>query len=110
MSISWTGLIGGALGFAIMNALAIAVAAGAGEASPLNAIPLAALSLIFAFAVYVSVKPFANRETLLKIAVGATMLLAIGGAIAFGAELIVLLAPSLALLAQAAGLIFQGKR
>lgn len=93
-----------------MNALAVAVAAGAGEASRLNAIPLAALSLIFAFAVYVSVKPFPNRETLLKIAVVATMLLAIGGSIAFGAEIFVLLTPSLTLLAQGAGLIFQRKR
>ena len=102
-------IAGGGLGFVIMIALAIAVAAGAGEASRLYAIPLAALSSIFAFAMFVSVRPLEARENLPE---GRGNRQPGGGyrrRRAFGPELSVLLTPATALLAQAAGLIFQGR-
>ena len=91
-----------------MIALAVAVAAGASEASALYAIPLAAFSSIFAFAAFVSVRPLESRESLLKGAVVVSLVLAIVGAVFLGAALPVVLAPAIGLLAQAAGFIFQG--
>jgi hypothetical protein len=108
IGIAWTGVIGGGLGFAIMIALAIAVAAGAGEASRLYAVPLAALSMIFAVAIFVSVRPLASRQTALRGVVIASLVTAVAGAVAFGPELPVVLTPAIGLLAQAAGFIFQG--
>jgi hypothetical protein len=94
----------------IMVALAVAVAAGAGEGSRLYSLPLAALSSIFAFAAYVSVRPLAARRSLLRGAVVASLVAAVGGAVFIDPALPVVMAPAVALLAQSAGLIFQGKR
>lgn len=110
MGVSWTGLIGGGLGVVIMMALAISIGAGAGEGSRLYAIPLALLSAPFALGAYISVKPLAARENLLKGVVVVCLLLAIGGMLVFGAALSVVLTPPIALLAQAAGFIFQGSK
>ncbi len=93
-----------------MIGLAIAVAAGAGEASKLNALPLAAFGGPYAFAAFVSMRPLESRESLLKATVVVSLVLAVVGAVLFGPELPVVLTPAIALLAQAAGLIFQGKR
>jgi uncharacterized membrane protein len=91
-----------------MIALAVAVAAGAGDASRLYAIPLAALSAIFAVAIVVSVRPLESRENALRGVVIASLVMAVAGAVAFGPELPVVLTPAIGLIAQAAGLIFQG--
>ncbi|MEK7247533.1 MAG: hypothetical protein AAB092_03580 [Chloroflexota bacterium] len=92
----------------MMIALAIAVAAGAGDASRLYAIPLALISTIFAVAIIASVMPLESRETALRGVVIASLLTAAVGAVAFGPELPVVLTPAIGLLAQAAGFIFQG--
>lgn len=108
-SITWSGLIGGVLGFGVLLALAISVAAGAGDASAAWAAPLVVFSLLFLPAIYVSVRPVEPRETVLKLIVIITLAVAIPGAVLLGAQLLVVLTPPLALLAQAAGFIFQGR-
>jgi hypothetical protein len=108
IGVAWTGVIGGVLGFSMLIALAVAVAAGAGDASRLYAIPLAALSTIFAVGVFVSVMPLETRETALRGVVIASLVMVVVGAVAFGPELPVVLTPAIGLLAQAAGFIFQG--
>ena len=102
-------MAGGVLGFAIMIALAIAVAAGAGDASPWWAAPLVMLGAIFAAAGWVSVKALASRERVLKGFVVLVIVLGVIGAPQYGLELLLVLAPPIALLAQAAGLIFRGR-
>lgn len=92
----------------MMIALAIAVAAGAGEASGLYAIPLALISTIFAVAIIASAMPLESRQAVLRGVVIASLVIAVGGAVAFGPELPVVLTPAIGLLAQAAGFIFQG--
>jgi hypothetical protein len=110
VGVSWAGLAGGALGFVIMVALAVAVAAGAGDASRWWSLPLVALSAVFAGATWVSFRPFASRELVFRGIVIAVMVLAVVGVPIYGIELPLVLAPPIVLLAQAAGLIFQRNR
>jgi len=107
-NISWTGLIGGVLGFGALVALGVSLAAGAGDSSSWWAIPFLLFSLLFLPAIYVSVKPVEAREFVLKLIVIISLVFSITGSILVGAALLVVLTPCLALLAQAAGFIFQG--
>lgn len=107
MRVSWTGLAGGVLGFGIMVALTVAIAAGAGNGSRLAAVPFGALSTIFVVAIVASVRPVASRQRILKGVVAGCLVMAIVGTVLFGPGVAFLLAPPIGLLAQAAGFIFQ---
>ena len=107
--IAWTGLIGGVMGFAVLIAIAVLVAAGAGDNSPLWALPLIGLALLFVPAIVVSARPVASRKRVLRLVVIAALVLAAAGTPVYGLELPFVLAPAIGLLAQAAGFIFQGR-
>jgi hypothetical protein len=91
-------------------ALAIAVAAGASDESRWWSLPLAVLGAVFLAAVWVSLRTFESRTSVLKTILVVVMIVAIVGTPIYGIELPLLLAPAVALLAHGAGLIFQAKR
>jgi hypothetical protein len=96
------------MGFLILVALAILIAAGTGEGSRLWAIPLVILAIVFVPAIVVSLRPVPQRRRILRIVLVASLVLALAGVPIYGLELPIVLSPAVGLLAQAAGFIFTG--
>jgi hypothetical protein len=89
-------------------ALAVAVAIDPGEGSRWWSPAFAVTALAFVPAVVVAVRPAAARDAVLRFTTIGCLILAVAGTLVFGPILAFLLAPATALLAVAAGLIWQG--
>ena len=96
------------MGFVILIALAVLVAGGAGDSSPLWSVPLALFSGVFLAAAVISFRPLTTRRTYLRIIVVGSLVAGAVGVVPYGAQLLFVLAPPISLLATAAGFIFQG--
>lgn len=107
--VSWMGLIGSGMGFVSMGTLAVVVLVDPGEASRTWALLFALPAVGFLPALWASVAPTPVRMQVLRGTVIGCLLLAFAGSFLLGLIVAVLLMPATALLAIAAGLIFQGR-
>lgn len=107
--ISYSGLFGGLLGAGIFFALAVAILIDPGTGSRLWSIAFAFGALFFIPAIIVSARRnHPRREAVLRWSTIGCMVVALLGMASFGIGVAVILAPSTAMLAIGAGLIFQG--
>jgi hypothetical protein len=105
---SYGGAAGAILGFGFNVALGVAILAGASEESAEWSVPFFPLALMFVPAAVVSLTPSGRRDLVLRITVMSCLVAAIGGTVFFGPEYAFVMALPTFLLAQGAGLIWQG--
>jgi len=107
--ISWTGLAGG-----ITGALPLAVRSVdilvKGDVSRFWAIPLLLIGLVYAPAIWVSVRPVANRRKVLRNVLAVSLVAMVLGAVFISVQLATLLLIPSSLLAIAAGMLFSRPR
>jgi len=108
--ISWTGLIGGLLGFLFPSQSAVYTIVWPGDASRLSAIPLFLVALIYVPAVWVSLFRSPRRQRVLRTVLVVSLPLVVLGIVFFGPAFATLLLVPSTLLAVAAGLVFQGRQ
>lgn len=109
-SISYTGIAGASLGFVIFAGVTGAVLIDPSGNSQLWAVPFAAIALAFIPALYVSLRNTPRRNAVLRATTGFCLVAAVLGSLPLGIGFALLMAPPLALIASAAGLVFQGGR
>jgi hypothetical protein len=109
-SVSYTGIAGASLGILIFAGVTVAVLLDPGSNTRLWAVPFAAMALAFLPALVVSMTGGPRREVVLRATTGFCLVAAILGSLPLGFGFALLMAPPLALIASAAGLIFQGGR
>lgn len=110
--ISWTGTIGAVMGSGALGLIAIGVLIDPGSGSRLWALLFALPAAGFLPALRASVRPSPNRQRVQRTTVIGCLLLVLVASITLGGIgllIAVVLMPATALLAIAAGLIFQGR-
>ncbi len=108
--VSWTGLIGGLIGFVFLAQSAVYTLVWPGDGSRLSAIPLFLVALIYMPAVWVSLFPSPRRQRVLRSVLVVSLPLVVLGIVFFGPAFATLLLIPSTLLAVAAGLVFQGRQ
>ncbi len=104
--ISWTGLIGGLLGFAPMAALAIEILIESSEVGRLIATVPLLMAAIYVPAVWASFVRTERRQAILRGSLVASMVLAVTGGLLLTPMIMIVLAPATMLLAIAGRLVF----
>lgn len=109
IGVSWTGFAGSGFGVLSMGALAVIVLADPGEASRTWSLLFGLPAVGFLPALWASISPTPARMQVLRATVVGCLLLAFVSSFLLGLIMAVVLMPPTALLAVAAGLIFQGR-
>jgi hypothetical protein len=110
MGVSWTGLIGGLMGFLLLASVGVEALLDPGENSRwVGLLPLA-MAAVYVPAIWASALPVQRRQAVLRAVVIASIVLVAVSLPVFGMLLGIPLALPTALLAIAAGLVFQGRR
>jgi len=107
--VSYAGAFGGLFGVGVFTAIGIAVTIDPGDFSRLWALLFFAIAAAFFPAILVSVVPSGRRRTVQKATVFAGLGAGVVGAYFFGVGFALLMAPPIALLAAASGIIYQGR-
>jgi hypothetical protein len=106
--ISWTGLLGGVIGMLAIGQSAVYMAFGLAEdESRWWSLPLFATAAIYVPAILVSVRPTPRRRQVLRAVLAVSLGLMVVGAVLFDAAIFGLLLIPSALLAIAAGMLFE---
>jgi hypothetical protein len=107
--VSWTGLAGGITGALPLAARSVDILVN-GDVSRFWAIPLLVIGLVYAPAIWVSVRPVANRRRVLRNVLVVSLVAMVLGAVFISVQLATLLLIPSSLLAIAAGLLFDRPR
>ena len=105
---SWTGLLGGLLGFAFLAQSALFNVVSADDPSVGAAVILSLMALAYLPAVWVSLLPSPNRQRVLRGVLVVTLLFVVLGVLFVSVAFATLLLVPSTLLAIAAGLVWQG--
>jgi len=106
--ISWTGLLGGVIGFiAIAQAAVVIVVTDQDDIAEAWAIPVLGAAAVYLPAVWVSLRPHPRRRSVIRVVLAVTLVLMVIGAVLIDVGFFGLLLIPSALLAHAAGLIYQ---
>ncbi len=108
--ISWTGLIGSAIGVIFPSQSAVYVLVSPGDASRLAAIPLCVIVACYVPALWVSLFGSERRQRVYRGVLIVSLPLVLVGVILYGPAFSTLLLIPSTLLAIAGGLVFQGAR
>lgn len=101
--VSWTGLIGGLMGFAPLAAFATLVLADPPDLGRAFAVVPALMAAVYVPPIWASLARTERRQTILRGSVWVSLVLAFGGGFMFGLALPMALAPATALLWLASG-------
>ncbi len=109
--VSWTGLLGGIVGVLAVGQSAVYILVKDPEdVKTIWVIPLFAAACVYLPAVWVSIRPNPRRRQVIRGVLVVTLILMVAGAILLDPAFFGLLLIPSALLAQAAGLIYQGSK
>jgi hypothetical protein len=103
--VSWTGLAGGITGALPLAARSVDIFVN-GDVSRFWAVPLLLIGVVYAPAIWVSVRPVANRRKVLRNVLVVSLVAMVLGAVFISVQLATLLLIPSSLLAIAAGLMF----